>query len=96
MAVKIIHSPLAVVPVLKALWLASDQLCSELLPAVLRAAARSLYEKALREQPRVDRPSAPSGAGAASQQGTLDHAPRHAPATRRADALQSALTTRPG
>src|ERR1035441_6061696 len=76
---KIRYDPVAVLPVLKRVWLASDQLCGKLLKAALpkwlehherRAAARSFQEKTFGDQSRADRPPPASGARAASQAGT--------------------------
>jgi hypothetical protein len=98
---KIIYDPVAVLPVLKAVWLASDQLCSKLLKAALpewlehqgrRSAPlpEAFKEKLLRDQSRADRPPPAAGTRFASEKGTCGHAPRHAPATRRADSQRPA------
>jgi hypothetical protein len=87
---KIIYAPAEVLPVLKAVWLASDQLCSKLLKAALpgwlehhqrRSAPlpEAFKEKLLQISPRP-----------APQKGTLRHAAWHAAAARRPDAPRSA------
>ena len=98
---KTTYDPVEVLPVLKVVWLASDQLCSKLLRAALpewldhqerRSAPlpEAFKKKLLKISPaQIDRLLRLVRVQA-SQEGTLGHAARDAFASRRADALRSA------
>src|SRR5689334_1604970 len=97
---KIIYDPVQVLPVLKAVWLASEQLCSKLLQAALpewlehqerRSAAlpEAFKKKLLEISPAQTRPPAASGPRATSQKGAVGHAPRYDSAPRCAHPLRS-------
>jgi hypothetical protein len=96
---KIIYDPATMLPVLKAIWLASDQLCSKLLKAALpewlehherRGALLPEEGKAFRDQSGADRPAAAFDAREASEERAFDDASGNAVASRRADALGAA------
>lgn len=82
---KIIYEPAAVLPVLKAVWLASDQLCSKLLKAALPEASK---EKLLGISPaQIDRLLRPA---------RVQHPKKGLSATRPGTRLRHAVPTRGG
>jgi hypothetical protein len=98
---KVSYDPVAVLPVLKCVWLASDQLCSKLLKAALpewlahyarRATPRpeAFKKKLLPISPaQIDRLLRPARVQH-PKQGLSTNTPRHTSASRRADPLRPA------
>src|SRR5689334_15117972 len=90
---KVVYDRAQVLPVLKAVWLASDQLCSKLLKAALpqwlehHEGRTTPLPKAFKEKLLKISPALPPSA---SQERALCDTSRHALAPRRADALRPA------